>query len=107
MGKVFIKKLCIKTCHGVNDFEKKQPKRFVFSAEIDCDFYEAAKNDEISQTVTSPGRIFGTAAEYGAPILPTTHVVRPAFRKISPVSVVVVVLPFVPVTASRSPVDSR
>ena len=51
MGKVFIKKLCIKTCHGVNDFEKKQPKRFVFSAEIDCDFYEAAKNDEISQTV--------------------------------------------------------
>ena len=64
-------------------------------------------NDEISQTVTSPGRIFGTAAEYGAPILPTTHVVRPAFRKISPASVVVVVLPFVPVTASKSPVDSR
>ena len=51
MGKVIIKKLQIKTCHGVNDFEKKQPKRFEFSAEIGCDFYEAAQNDEISQTV--------------------------------------------------------
>ena len=51
MGKVFVRKLVIKTCHGVNDFEKRQPQRFEFSAEVGCDFYEAAKNDEISQTV--------------------------------------------------------
>lgn len=51
MGKVIVKKLKIKTCHGVNDFEKRQPQRFEFSAEVECDFYEAAKNDEIAQTV--------------------------------------------------------
>ena len=38
---------------------------------------------------------------------PTTQVRRPAFLKISPRRVEVVVLPLVPVTASRSPVDSR
>lgn len=51
MGKVIIKKLKIKTCHGVNDFEKRQPQLFEFSAEVTCDFYEAAKNDEIAQTI--------------------------------------------------------
>lgn len=51
MGKVIVKKLKIKTCHGVNDFEKRQPQRFEFSAEVECDFYEAAKNDEVAQTV--------------------------------------------------------
>lgn len=51
MGKVIVKKLKIKTCHGVNGFEKKQPQRFEFSAEVGCDFYEAAKNDEVSLTV--------------------------------------------------------
>ena len=51
MGKVIVKKLKIKTCHGVNDFEKRQPQKFEFSAEVSCDFYEAAKNDEVAQTV--------------------------------------------------------
>lgn len=51
MGKIIVKKLKLKTCHGVNDFEKKQPQRFEISAEIDCDFYEAAKNDDVAQTV--------------------------------------------------------
>lgn len=41
----------LKTCHGVNEFEKKQPQRFEISAEVDCDFYEAAKNDDVAQTV--------------------------------------------------------
>ena len=45
MGKVIVKKLKIKTCHGVNDFEKRQPQKFEFSAEVSCDFYEAAKLD--------------------------------------------------------------
>ena len=51
MGKVIIKKLTIKTCHGVNEEEKHKPQRFEISAEITADFYEAAKNDDISRTV--------------------------------------------------------
>ena len=51
MGKVTVKKLVIETCHGVNDFEKREPQRFEFSAEIGCDFSLAAKNDDLSHTV--------------------------------------------------------
>ena len=40
-------------------------------------------------------------------MLPTTQVRRPAFLKISPSRVEVVVLPLVPVTARSVPVDSR
>ena len=40
-------------------------------------------------------------------MLPTTKVRRPAFLKISPSSVVVVVLPLVPVMASSRPLASR
>lgn len=51
MGKVIVKKLKIDTCHGVNDFEKRKPQRFEFFAEVGCDFYEAAKNDDVAQTI--------------------------------------------------------
>ncbi|HIR99794.1 MAG TPA: 2-amino-4-hydroxy-6-hydroxymethyldihydropteridine diphosphokinase [Candidatus Coproplasma avistercoris] len=52
MGKVIVKKLKIKTCHGVNDFEKVKPQLFEFSAEVGCDFYAAAREDDISLTVS-------------------------------------------------------
>lgn len=51
MDKVIVKNLKIKTCHGVNDFEKREPQPFLFSAEVDCDFYPAAAEDDLGGTV--------------------------------------------------------
>lgn len=52
MGKVIVKKLKIETCHGVNDFEKTDPQPFEFTAEVECDFYAAAAEDDISLTIS-------------------------------------------------------
>lgn len=51
MQKVIVKNLKIVACHGVNDFEKKEPQPFLFSAEVDCDFYDAAAEDDLNGTV--------------------------------------------------------
>ena len=60
-------------------------------------------NEDTSHTVTSSSFESNATEVYGMPMLPTTCVVFPAFFMISPSSVVVVVLPLVPVMASRSP----
>ena len=41
----------ISACHGVNDFEKVTPQRFIFDVEVKCDFYMAAKTDDITDTI--------------------------------------------------------
>ncbi|MCD8373191.1 MAG: 2-amino-4-hydroxy-6-hydroxymethyldihydropteridine diphosphokinase, partial [Clostridia bacterium] len=51
MNTVCVKKLNVMACHGVNDFEKKQKQRFVFSVEVKTDFSEAAKDDDLSKTI--------------------------------------------------------
>ena len=52
MGKIIVKKLKIKTCHGVNDFEKVKPQPFLFSAEVGCDFAAAAAEDDVALTIS-------------------------------------------------------
>lgn len=51
MNIIKINGLEISACHGVNGFEKVAPQRFIFDAEIEVDFYEAAKTDDIEKTV--------------------------------------------------------
>ncbi|MCD8039945.1 MAG: 2-amino-4-hydroxy-6-hydroxymethyldihydropteridine diphosphokinase [Clostridia bacterium] len=51
MNVVSVKKLTVKACHGVNDFEKKEEQRFVFSADVVTDFRLAAAEDDVTQTV--------------------------------------------------------
>lgn len=51
MNKVLIRGVEISACHGVNDYEKVEPQRFVFDADITTDFYAAAGNDDIESTV--------------------------------------------------------
>lgn len=51
MGTVKIRGLEISARHGVNGFEKVQPQRFIFDADIRADFYNAARTDDVSDTV--------------------------------------------------------
>lgn len=51
MNKVFVRGLEIFACHGVNDFEKVEPQRFIFDIDVETDFYSAAKEDDLSGTV--------------------------------------------------------
>lgn len=51
MNEVKIRGLEISACHGVNDFEKVTPQRFIFDADIQTDFFGAAKADDINSTV--------------------------------------------------------
>lgn len=48
---VLIRGLEVSACHGVNDFEKVEPQRFIFDADISADFFKAAENDDLSGTV--------------------------------------------------------
>ncbi len=52
MGKVILKDFELTACHGVNPEEKVEPQRFLFSAVVDCDFLQAAKNDDVDKTVS-------------------------------------------------------
>lgn len=52
MNKITVKNLKLNACHGVHDFEKVQMQRFVISADLYLDFYEAAKEDDVSKTVS-------------------------------------------------------
>lgn len=52
MSKVLIENYEITTCHGVNPEEKINPQRFLISCVVECDFSEAAKNDDIDKTVS-------------------------------------------------------
>lgn len=51
MNFVKIRGLEISACHGVNDFEKVTPQRFIFDADIKTDFYAAAMNDDLEGTI--------------------------------------------------------
>ena len=51
MDKVFIRGLEVEACHGVRDFEKVKPQKFIFDAEIFGDFYSAALTDDLNRTV--------------------------------------------------------
>ncbi|MCD8201287.1 MAG: 2-amino-4-hydroxy-6-hydroxymethyldihydropteridine diphosphokinase [Clostridia bacterium] len=52
MNRISVKGLEVYACHGVMDFEKNEEQPFVVSAEMDYDFYEAAKSDDVRKTVS-------------------------------------------------------
>lgn len=51
MNKILIRGLEIPACHGVHAEEKKNMQPFIFDVDIDCDFSEAAKSDNLQRTV--------------------------------------------------------
>lgn len=51
MNKIFVQGLEILAKHGVNDFEKEQPQKFIFDIEVEVDFFKAYKTDDIQNTV--------------------------------------------------------
>lgn len=48
---VFIRGLEFSACHGVHDFEKVNPQRFIFDCDMYTDFSAAVASDDISGTV--------------------------------------------------------
>ena len=51
MNKIEIRGLEISACHGVLDFEKVKPQKFIFDAELTVDFLPVLKTDNIKGTV--------------------------------------------------------
>ncbi|MDE7439454.1 MAG: 2-amino-4-hydroxy-6-hydroxymethyldihydropteridine diphosphokinase [Clostridia bacterium] len=51
MNTIEIRGLEVSACHGVLDFEKVKPQKFIFDAKLTVDFLSALKNDDISATV--------------------------------------------------------
>ena len=51
MNKIEILGLEVSACHGVLDFEKSKPQKFVFDAELTVDFLPVLKTDDIKGTV--------------------------------------------------------
>ena len=51
MNEIQIRGLEFEACHGVNPDEKTAPQKFIVDADIQTDFYAAAKDDDISRTV--------------------------------------------------------
>lgn len=64
MDKILIRGLEIEACHGVKDFEKREPQPFVFDADIYADFSRAYSSDDIADTVnySSVCKIIGRIA---------------------------------------------
>ena len=52
MNKIILKDFEVKACHGCNPEEKRNPQRFLFTAEIFYDFSQAAKNDDLTKTIS-------------------------------------------------------
>lgn len=52
MNKIILKDFEVKACHGCNPEEKTNPQRFLFTAEIFYDFSQAAKNDDLTKTIS-------------------------------------------------------
>ena len=50
MGTIKIRGLEVTACHGVLDFEKVKPQKFIFDADMETDFYPAF-DDDIGSTV--------------------------------------------------------
>ena len=51
MGVIKISGLEISARHGVLKFEKTEPQRFIFDADLETDFYPAFKSDDIADAV--------------------------------------------------------
>ncbi len=51
MNVIEIRGLEISACHGVLDFEKVKPQKFVFDAELIADFFSVSETDDIAGTV--------------------------------------------------------
>ena len=51
MDKILVRGLEVSACHGVHGFEKVTPQKFVFDADLYCDFYCAAKCDDLEKTI--------------------------------------------------------
>ena len=51
MNKISIRGLEVSACHGVLDFEKVNPQKFIFDLDLEVDFFSAAKTDDIGATV--------------------------------------------------------
>jgi len=51
MDTVLIRGLEVTACHGVHGFEKTTPQRFIFDADLMCDFYAAAQSDNLNDTI--------------------------------------------------------
>lgn len=49
--KINIRGLEVSACHGVLDFEKVNPQKFVFDLDLEVDFLRAAESDDIVSTV--------------------------------------------------------
>ena len=52
MNKIILKDFEVKACHGCNPEEKTNPQRFLFTAEVFYDFSQAAKNDDLTKTIS-------------------------------------------------------
>lgn len=52
MDIIKIRGLEISACHGVHDFEKTKPQRFVFDVDIQTNFYSAALGDNLTETIS-------------------------------------------------------
>ncbi len=48
---VFIRGLEFSACHGVHDFEKVTPQRFIFDCDMFCDFTSSWNSDDVQDTV--------------------------------------------------------
>lgn len=48
---IFIEDLLVEAKHGVKDFEKENAQPFLFSAKLYLDFFQAAKYDDLTETV--------------------------------------------------------
>jgi len=51
MGKIILEKLEFYACHGVYDMEKLAQQLFLVSLTVDIDMLEAAKTDQLDNTV--------------------------------------------------------
>jgi len=49
---VILKDFEVLACHGVNPEEKVNKQRFLFTVKVELDFFEAAKSDDVSKTVS-------------------------------------------------------
>ena len=52
MDKIKIRSLEVNACHGVHDSEKVEKQPFVFDVDLEIDFFNAAKTDDLNKTVS-------------------------------------------------------
>lgn len=52
MDLIEIRGLEVSACHGVHDSEKVEKQPFVFDADLEVDFFDAAKTDDLDKTVS-------------------------------------------------------